>query len=150
MATQKFTDTETKKSIDELLGKTDHQTAARWAAECAERVISYYEQLRPHDPRLRNAIQAAKQWAAGEIQTRDAREAAFPAHAAAREATDETAIAAARAAGQAGATPHSIGHAFHASTYAVKAVALATDFAEQAIAAERDWQYARLKEWVRP
>jgi hypothetical protein len=144
--TQKFTDTETKKLIDELLKSADHQTAAHWAADCAEHVLSYYGQQRPHDKRLHQAIQAARQWANGEIRTRDAREAAFPAHAAAREATDKAAIAAARAAGQAGSTPHMIGHAVHASTYAVKAVAFATDFDEAAIAEERNWQYACLKD----
>ncbi|MDN7227498.1 hypothetical protein QWY22_04545 [Planococcus liqunii] len=149
MASQKFTDTEIKKSIDELLEKTDHRTAACWAADCAERVLSYYEQYHPQDGRLRKAVQAAQRWGKGELPTRDAREAAFPAHAAAREATDEIAIAAAQAAGQAGATPHSIGHAVHASTYAVKAVAIATDFDEAAIAEERNWQYACLKEWIR-
>ena len=150
MAAQKFTDTETKKSIDELLKKTDHQTAARWAAECAEHVLFYYEQQRPHDERLRKAIKAAQQWAKGELGIRAAREAAFPAHAAAREATDDAAIAAARAAGQAGATPHSIGHAVHASTYAAKAVAFEMDFDEGAIAEERNWQYNRLKELLVP
>ncbi|MGK7379313.1 putative immunity protein [Planococcus sp. 1R117A] len=148
--TKEFTDTETKKFIDELLEKTNHQTAANWASDCAERVLSYYEQQRPQDERLKRAIEASRRWARGEIRVGDARKAAFPAHAAAREAIGEAAIAAARAAGQASSTPHMIGHAIHASTYAVKAVAFETNFEEAAIAEERNWQYERLKELVRP
>jgi hypothetical protein len=52
-----------------------------------------------------------------------AREYAFTAHAAAREATDIKARAAARAAGHAAATAHVPTHAPYAAQYALKATA---------------------------
>ncbi len=80
----------------------------------------------------------------GEIGVGEARKAAFNANAAAREAGDEAFIAATRAAGRAVSTAHMFGHAIHASTYAVKSAAYATDFDMNAVANERTWQYRYL------
>lgn len=146
MASQHFVDSDIKEKIEEQLGKIDHFTAVRWAADCAEHVLSYYEKLFPKDQRLHRAIEAAHLWTKGELKVREARKAAFEAHAAARETEDEAAASAARAAGQAVSTAHMAEHAIHASTYAVKSVAFAKDFNEDAVAEERKWQYQRLLE----
>lgn len=146
MASQKFIDSDIKEKIEEQLGKIDHSTAVRWAADCAEHVLAYYEQLSPTDQRLKKAIETAHLWTKGEIKVREARKAAFEVHAAARETQDEAAAAAARAAGQAVSTAHMAEHAIHASTYAVKSVAFAKDFSKDAVAEERQWQYQRLLE----
>lgn len=133
-------------------GKKDHQSLALWAADCAEHVLPYFEERYPEDNRPREAIEAGRAWARGEITVGKAREAAFAAHAAARAADDSTAIAVARASGHAAATAHVVGHARHAATYAVKATsaaAIPTD-ADTGAAMEHDWQVSRLPEHLRP
>ncbi|MGM0875887.1 MAG: putative immunity protein [Bacillota bacterium] len=141
MTKQKFVDTDTKEATEEHLKVVNHQTAALWATDCTEHIIHYFEQKYPQDVRLRKAIAAGRAWVKGEIGVVEARKAA---HAAAREADDNAAIATARSAGQAVATAHMFGHAIYASTYAVKSVAYATNFDAIAVANERTWQYQHL------
>jgi len=80
----------------------------------------------------------------------DIHKASLDAHAAAREAKDDTARFAARAAGQAVATAHVPQHAFGAAYYALKAVAAADPAnAEVKIAKERNRQSRRLPKNLR-
>lgn len=144
MIKQRFVDTEIKEMIEEHLRSIDHPVAVRWALDCAEHVIQYYEQKFPHDGRPREAIEAGRAWLQGTMKVREVRKASFAAHAAARQTDDKAATAAARAAGQAVATVHIFGHAIHASTYAVKAIAHATHFDTEVVADERAWQYKHL------
>lgn len=117
----------------------DHRLLALWAAECAERVLPYFQEQSSMDDRPRRAIEAGRAWARGEIPMTEARTAAFAAHAAARDIDDAAARAAARAAGHAAATAHVATHAPHAAEYATKAIKAATGDAA-AVAAEREWQ----------
>lgn len=104
----------------------DRRAEAAWAADCAERVLSYFEEALPDD-RPRKAIEAARAWARGEIRVSEARAAALEAHAAARAASAHpAAVAAARSAGHAAAVAHMAGHAPHAAAYAKKAAAACT------------------------
>ena len=109
------------KRIDNLA----HIASALRAAESAARVLEHFEIRHPKDDRPRQAIEASRAWARGELAMPKAREAAFAAHAAARDATDPAARFAARAAGHAAATAHVAGHAPHAEAYAAKANAAA-------------------------
>lgn len=127
----------------------DHGLLALWAADCAERVLPYFEEEYPGDERPRNAIEAARAWARGEINMGEARTAAFAAHAAARGAGGAP-VHAAHAAGHAAATAHVAGHAAHSAGYAVKAASAANPADSDAAARERDWQYHRLPEHLRP
>ncbi len=116
------------------LDKRDHRSLVLWAADCAEHVLPYFEEKYPKDDRPRNAIEAGRAWARGEIAMSEARAAALAAHAA--------------------ATAHVAGHAAHAATYAVSAArspdaTVPTDSAA-ATAKERDWQYRRLPKHLRP
>ena len=45
------------------VGTLDQQTAVRWAAECAKRVLKHYEVKYPDDKRPRDAINVALAWA---------------------------------------------------------------------------------------
>lgn len=108
-----------------------HQLLTLWAALCAERVLAIFEKDNADD-RPRKAIEAARSWVKGELKMTAAREFAFAAHAAAREATTPEATAAARAAGHAAATAHVASHARYAAAYALKAAA-GSD-------AEKEWQ----------
>jgi hypothetical protein len=122
----------------------DHSSLALWAADCAWRVLPYFEGEHPGDDRPRRAIEAGRAWARGEIRVGEAR-------AAAREA-DGVAACAARAAGHAAATAHMAAHARHAAGYAARAVAHAAAPAgpDDAPAGERDLQYRGLPEHLRP
>jgi len=105
----------------------DRRAQAARVADCAERVLPYFEEAFPDDDRPRKAIEAARAWARGEIRVGEARTAALAAHAAARFAAERpAACAAARAAGHAAATAHMVGHAPHAAAYAKKAAAACT------------------------
>lgn len=130
----------------------DHEWLALWAADCAEHVLPRFEEERPTDARPRRAVEAGRAWVRGEITMSQARAAAFDAHAAAREADRAEAQAAARAAGHAAATAHVATHAPHAAAYAVKAAAQTAGATSPSSAAteEREWQYRRLPEHLRP
>lgn len=129
------------------LDKKDQKALAVWAADCAKRVLPYFEEQHPEDDRPRKAIEAARAWVREEIKVGEARTAAFAAHAAAREADEGSARQAARATGHAAATAHVPTHAPHAANYAVKAVAHASTSA--AAEEERGWQYQSLPEHLR-
>ena len=129
-----------------------HRTLVLWAVECAEHVLPYFEERYPKDNRPRKALEAGRAWVRGEIPMSEVRASAFSAHAAARKADDGAAYAAARAAGQAVSTAHVAGHACHAASYAVSAAAKAAvpENAAAAAAKERNRQYRRLPEHLRP
>jgi len=128
------------KSFDDA----DHRALAIWAADCAERVLRFFEAKYPKDRRPRDAIEAARAWTRGELRVGLVRVAAVAAHAAARDAVEGAPRAAARAAGQAAAVAHLPGHARHAAAYAVKAVAPGV------AASERAWQRRHLPRRLHP
>lgn len=129
----------------------DRKALALWAADCAEHVLPHFEEERPEDTRPRRAIEAGRAWTRGEMKVSEVRAEACDAHAAAREAHSPRAVAAARAAGQAAGTAHVATHAPHAAAYAVKAASETTDTASASSAAEeRNWQYRRIPEHLRP
>lgn len=81
------------------LTDADHRLLAIWAAVCAEHVLAHFEAVQPSDPRPRQAIEAARAWARGEIKMMQAKDAAGDANAAAHElGAAAYAIKAARAA----------------------------------------------------
>ena len=134
------------------LDEGDHRALVLWATDCAEHVLPLFEERYPKDHRPRHAVEAGRAWARGEIALREARAAAFAAHAAARDAEHAAARAAARATGHAAATAHVAGHAAHAATYAVTAAGSAAEAADEAAAAanEREWQDRHLPQHLRP
>jgi immunity protein 5 of polymorphic toxin system len=125
--------------------KQDQKTLAIWAAECAEHVLSYFEERYPEDNRPRKAIEACRTWArTGIFKMADVRGDSLASHAAAREAEEKSAAQfAARAAGQAVATAHVPSHAIGAAWYGVKAADSA------GVAGEREWQYKHLPKHLR-
>jgi hypothetical protein len=150
MKKSKFSVTHKDEALLELVRKTDPKTLAVWAIECVERVMPYFEEKYPQDPRPRNAIEALQAWLeTGVFKMTVIRQAALTAHAAAREVgEDNAARSAARAAGQVVATAHVPTHSVGAANYALQAIHRATNASEAdaAIAKERDWQYQHLLE----
>jgi len=102
------------------LQRSDHVYLARWAADCAERVLHLFAR-ESEDIRPKIALEIGRAWADGEVKTGAAMKASLAAHAAAREVSDKAAIAAARASGQAVATAHCSDHSMGALLYALKA-----------------------------
>lgn len=103
------------------LDRDSHVFLARWAADCAERVLHLFTQY-SDDSRPKHAIEIARAWVRGEVQTGAAMKASVAAHAAARQVGEKAATAAARAAGQAVATAHFADHSMGALLYALKAL----------------------------
>src|SRR5687767_91463 len=103
-----------------LLQRTDHAFLARWAADCAERVLQLFT-VHCDDARPQRALETGRAWADGEVRTGAAMKSAVAAHAAARQTAHKAAVAAARAAGHAAATAHAADHCMGALLYALKA-----------------------------
>lgn len=122
------------------LDRDSHVFLARWAADCASRVLQFLTRC-SDDPRPREALEIARAWANGEVKTGAAMKASVAAHAAARSVTDGAATAAARAAGQAVATAHAADHSMGAALYALKAIGAAG----LAIETEWEWQLSQLR-----
>jgi len=145
MEKPKLVKTDLDNPITELAIKSDHKTLGIWAADCAERVLHYFEEKYPEDNRPRKAIEALRTWAStGVFKMADIRRDALAAHAAAREVEkDNVARSAARAAGQALATAHVPTHSIAAAVYAATAVRDATGSIDET-KKERAWQYQHL------
>lgn len=143
-----FSVTRKDEAMADLVSETDHTTLAVWAGDCAVRVLPYFEEKYPDDPRPRNAIETLLAWIdTGIFKMADIRGTSLASHAAAREAGEDTsARSAARAAGQAVATAHVPTHSLGAAKYAQQAVWRAASSADADAAAdgERDWQYRHL------
>lgn len=141
-----------KKYIYKKYSKEDQRSLAIWAADCAERVLLFFEEAFPEGDRLRNAIETCRMWVrTGEFKMAVIREASLGAHAAACEAKDnDVACFAARAAGQAVATAHVAQHAYGGAYYALKAIAASDPAnAEENVSRECDWQSQHLPESLR-
>lgn len=134
-----------------LLEEATHRMLAGWAADCAEHVLVLFNAKYPRDPRPARAIETARAWCRGEATVGEAREAAYAAHAAAREATDAAAREVARASGHAVATAHMADHELGAAFYAIRAVRLASPASEATAAGEREcrWQREQLPDAIR-
>ena len=132
------------------LQDADHRLLAVWAADCAEHVLHFFEQIHPSDLRPREAIDQARAWSRGEITMTQARTAAFAAHAAARDAMG-AAKEAARAAGHAVAVAHMADHELGAAAYAIRAAQAEAnpDAKNEARRNECRWQRAQLPDAIR-
>ncbi len=132
------------------LQDADHQLLAVWAADCAQHVLHFFEEMQPNDDRPRRAIELARAWTRGEITMTQARTSAGFANAAARPLAG-AARHAAHAAGQAAAVAHVAAHELGAAAYAIKAVRAAAPKGESESAGRREcqWQREQLPEAIR-
>jgi len=148
MKKSKFSIAHKDEALAELVSNTDHKILAAWAIDCVERVMLYFEEEHPEDPRPRQAIETLQTWiTTGVFKMAVIRSASLTSHASAREvAEDNAARSVARAAGQAVATAHVPTHSIGAANYALQAIHRATIASDAAVARERDWQYQHLLE----
>ena len=90
------------------LKRQQHYQLIQWACDCAEHVLHLFGE--PIDQRLGMALAVAKAWKQGKASVGDARKASLGAIAVARETSNKTAVAVARAVGHAVATAHMADH----------------------------------------
>lgn len=119
-----------------------HQLLAIWAAACAEHVLHLFEEQESPDTRARDAIDAARGWADGQLRMMQARALGGHAMAAARPLRGAARFAA-YAAGQAACVGHVAEHDLGAAAYAIKA-AQAADPNGESGREEREWQRRQL------
>lgn len=132
------------------LSDADHHLLALWAADCAEHVLHFFEQVQPKDDRPRHALEMARAWTHGEVKMMDARAAGGHAMGAAR-ALKGAAREAAYAAGQAAVVAHVAAHELGAAAYAIRAARAAVSEPERLEAGrlECQWQHAQLPDAIR-
>jgi hypothetical protein len=118
----------------------DHHLLAMWAAQCAQHVLHYFEEVRPDDDRPKRAIELTYAWVKGEIPMKQAHNAAFIANAAAREVSG-AAKEAALSAGQAVAVAHVAAHELGAAAYAIRAVMAASSDQKKEISRLQECQW---------
>ncbi len=122
-----------------------HRLLAAWALECAEHVLHFFEEVRPDDPRPREALELGHGWIRGEVGMMDARQAAFAANAAGRGLPDPARFAT-LSVGQAAAVPHVAAHDLGAAAYAIRSAQAAAPAGqgEDARLRELEWQRERI------
>lgn len=131
------------------LSEAGRRIVASWAADCAERVLPFFERVSPADPRPRDAIARSRAFALGQLDAAGEIRRRFVAGRAASEIGDPAAVAAARAAAQAAGVAHMGAHALGAAAYAAKAVGLASPEVTDAVGNEIRWQLEHASEEVR-
>lgn len=72
MGKAKFVDAQVSSSIAEHLSRCALKVRLVWAADCAEHVLSIFELKYPAELRPREAIEASRAWARGEVSMREA------------------------------------------------------------------------------
>lgn len=136
-----------------VLSDDDHGLLAIWAAECANHVLHFFEEICPDDVRPRRAIEAAYAWANDEMTMMRARDFAGASQDAAREVkgVSEAARMAALSAGQAAVVAHVAAHELGAAAYAIRAAieAAPKEKKEEARLTECFWQRERLPAKIR-
>jgi hypothetical protein len=132
----------------QTLTQAERRTVAAWAADCAERVLPFYEAEAPGDSRPYDAIARTRAFALGELDVAEQIRRRFAGGAAAH-GVGPAAAAAARAAGQASAIPHMAAHALGAAAYAAKAMGLAAPERPEAVSEEIGRQLASMSDEVR-
>jgi len=129
------------------LSEHELREIAGYAADCARRALSIFEQNLPADTRPRDAIDAAHAFAGGGQRTGVLRQRAWAAYRAAREAGSPAAVDAARAASHAAAaaylhpkaSAHQVKHILGAAGHAARAEELASGGDQRVTAGTLEW-----------
>ncbi|MFD9561711.1 putative immunity protein [Streptomyces sp. NPDC059994] len=134
-------------SEDIELSEHELREITGYAADCARRVLSLFEQRLPADTRPRDAIDAAHAFARGGRRTGALRQSAWAAYRAAQQAPSPAAADAARAASHAAAaaylhpkaSAHQVKHILGAAAHAARAEELAAAEDQRVPAETLDW-----------
>lgn len=103
-------DSEFLAELSGLLSIQNHRVAVLWALDLAEQSVALLEHSHSQDPRPREALEAARAWAAGAIKMPLAQRKILDCHALAKELNAAEPVALCHAVGQACAVVHTAGH----------------------------------------
>ena len=94
-----------------LFREQEHRTMILWALDFAEETVEKLEEKYPQEARPRQALETARDWAAGAVKMRLAQQRILSCHAVAKEIDCREDMAMCHAVGQACAVVHTAGHA---------------------------------------
>ena len=142
-------DSEFLTDLAELFAARSHRVMVLLALDFAAESVAELERAYPDERRPREALEAARQWAAGEVKMRYAQRKILDCHAVARGLSDPAAIAACHAVGQACAVVHTAGHALGYPMYDLTAIVrrLGADSCREAVERRKAEYIARLFYW---
>ena len=137
-------------NLRHLIWQSNRRALILWALELAEETARELAEKYPKDRPPREAIAAAKAWAAGEIKMPIAKKAILNCHAMAKELTVPADIARCHAVGQACSVVHTAGHALGYPVYELTAIVLELGLDDCRDAVEHRVRYSeqRLRYWM--
>ena len=94
-----------------MISSQSHRALVLWALDLADESVTQLASRYPNDSRPREALDAARAWAAGEIKMRQAQQKILACHAVAKDIDTREDIAMCHAVGQACSVVHTVGHA---------------------------------------
>ena len=115
-------DSEFLRDLAMLFREQSHRTVVLWALDLAAGSVAKLEEKYPDETRPREALEAARAWAAGDIKMRLAQRKILDCHAFAKELGNKEDIALCHAIGQACAVVHTTGHAMGYPMYELSAI----------------------------
>ena len=115
-------DAEFLQDLAMLLREQNHRSVVLWALDLAAESVEKLEEKYPDETRPREALEAARAWAAGDIKMRLAQQKILDCHAFAKEIDSKEDIALCHAIGQACAVVHTAGHAMGYPMYELSAI----------------------------
>ena len=132
-----------------LLRKQEHRAVVLWALEFAAESVEVLEERYPEERRPRQALEAARAWAAGEVKMRLAQRAILDCHGLAKELDRREDIALCHAVGQACAVVHTAGHGLGYPIYDLTSIVyrLGIDQCAAAVEARKQAYVDRLLHW---
>lgn len=115
-------DAEFLQDLTMLFREQNHRVMVLWALDFAAGSVARLEETYPNEPRPKEALEAARAWAAGKIKMRLAQRKILDCHALAKELDSREDIALCHAVGQACAVVHTAGHAIGYPMYDLSAI----------------------------
>ena len=97
--------------VRQLFQEQNHRVMVLWAFDFAAETIKDLKEKYPNENRPQQALETAKDWAAGKIKMRLAQQSILACHAFAKDIDCKEDIAMCHAVGQACAVVHTAGHA---------------------------------------
>lgn len=115
-------DSEYLQELTLLFQQQNHRVMTLWAFDFAAGSVTKLKEKYPNEQRPREALTAAKEWAAGKIKMRWAQRKILDCHAFAKEIEQKEDIAICHAVGQACAVVHTAGHGIGYVIYDLTAI----------------------------
>lgn len=132
-----------------LFQEQNHRVLVLWAFDFAQQSVNALRKKYPQEHRPSEALDAARDWAAGQIKMRIAQRKILDCHAFAKEIDCKEDIAMCHAIGQACATVHTAGHAIGYPLYDLSAIIynLGLDSCQTTVEKRKQEYISRLFYW---